>query len=109
MKSKVLQKLIRFIETDNITYDSDFYQMIQEICKDQVAFQCYTEAFEMVLVKPGKVRRLRCYPPFLLTRYHFCPDRRIRTHRLFGKPALGPSPPFNEILQLNNTGIICDR
>ncbi len=25
--------------------------------------------------------------------YHYLPDRRINTERLFGKPALGPSPP----------------
>ena len=48
----------------------------------------------VAILPPSRSILLWSYPPTDEEDYEFSPDRRIRTHKLFGKPALGPSPPF---------------
>lgn len=54
----------------------------------------HEEVYFVALLPPSGSILLWSYPPTDEEDYEFSPDRRTRTHKLFGKPALGPSPPF---------------
>ena len=56
--------------------------------------QFYIKEIVVKVFKPKAARRIWILNELLLNWYVFCPDKRIGTHRLFGKPALGPSPPL---------------
>ena len=51
------------------------------------------------VIHKGHIRVLWGLPAHFRNNYKYCPDVRIKTHRLIGKPSSGPSPPaINQIL-----------
>jgi len=93
MKTKLILKLMSALDTEVKLSDADLLCLIQEPSHALVEVYLQKEDLKMVLINPGKFLQLWSYPPHIIDEYDFCPDQRILTHRLFGKPALGPSPP----------------
>jgi len=59
-----------------------------------ISIQAAFEDFSVKVVLPGPSRHLWEIPRETDKLYVFCPDERIRTHRLLGKPSPGLPPPL---------------
>ena len=81
----------------------------QESFTEFVPVHFYEEVPQLVMVRPRKVMLLWAYPRYIIDEYDFCPDQRILTHRLIGKPALGLSPPCIILKICNNAGFAFSR
>jgi hypothetical protein len=92
-QSGFLMKLRAALEAGITVTDEDLSLVMQESAFEYIPVHFYEEVLQLVVVVPRKIILLWPFPPIRKSKYHFCPDRRIRTHRLLGKPALGPSPP----------------
>jgi len=93
MRTKLIVKLMSTVETESKVSQTDLFCLVNQLNEKLIQVHFYEEVVQLVLINPGKVLLLWSYPPHLIDEYDFCPDQRILTHRLFGKPALGPSPP----------------
>ena len=61
----------------------------------------FAREFELTVIRVKSFRRFWRLPHPLPEPYAYCPDERINTLRLLGKPAQGPSPPSTYLSQLN--------
>jgi hypothetical protein len=102
IRSKLIIRLKLLFEADLSTGSSDLF--IQNTEAGLIPVYFYEEQHQIVAIEPGIAHLLWTHPPEIIDEYEFCPDRRIQTHRLLGKPALGPSPPDNLLNVCNTTG-----
>lgn len=82
---------------------------IREPQNEFITLHFHEEVIQLVLIRTQKVIRLWEFPHYINNDYDYCPDQRIMTHRLIGKPALGPSPPCSYYNHSNNTGFVYNR
>jgi len=100
---------LQVTENDILLSQSDASFLAHEPTLSLVPIHFYEEVLQLVLIRPGKVLLMWNYPFYIIEEYDFCPDQRILTHRLIGKPALGPSPPCYNSIICNNAGFVYSR
>ena len=105
-KSKLIMRLKMLVTQDTGLSETDLYVLVQRADNEIVPLYFQEEVLQLVVLNPGKGRLVWIISPQSIDEYDFCPDRRIQTHRLIGKPALGPSPPQLVITQQNRSGFI---
>lgn len=103
---KKIAKLKMLFAADPFINESDLYVLVQNPSDVFVPMQFHEEVLQLIVISPGTGRLIWTYPPHIIDEYDFCPDRRLQTHRLFGKPALGPSPPDFKQIVWNNAGFV---
>lgn len=81
------------LDSESKVPEAESVWLNQEARFELVEITYQKEATPLVLMLPGRIRLLWILPPQIPGIYDYCPDQRIMTHRLIGKPALGPSPP----------------
>ena len=86
-------ELISVFQHELPATNEDIFFMVNESYTDFIPLHFHEEVVQLAMIKPGKVLLLWPFPQYKVEVYNFCPDQRIMTHRLIGKPALGPSPP----------------
>ena len=90
-------EILTALHNEVLFTEKDHIFMGQESFTEFVPVHFYEEVLQLVMIRPRKVLLLWAYPRYIIDDYNFCPDQRILTHRLIGKPALGLSPPCNKL------------
>lgn len=99
---KIESMLVRFMTfTDSLSNNS-----VSAISKWNISgdIQICIKEIEVKVFQPQVARKIWILIELLGNWYVFCPDKRIGTLRLFGKPALGPSPP---LMIISNAELKC--
>jgi hypothetical protein len=109
IRSNLILNLLSVLEADIPVSEADLFCLVQESSDELVPIHFHEELFQLVLIRPRKVILFWAYPRYIIDEYNFCPDQRIRTHQLFGKPALGPSPPSLQTSTSYNSGFVYSR
>jgi hypothetical protein len=102
-------ELISFLDTNLPLTDDELLHMSEAHYSDLPALYFRETDFVWVLIEPHRFVELWCYPEYNIGEYDFCPDRRIRTHRLFGKPSLGLSPPCIKVNSFFNCSFVINQ
>jgi hypothetical protein len=97
----LLLEILTALNNEVLIAEANHICMVQQSFIEFVPVHFYEEVLQLVMIRPRKVLLLWAYPSYIIDSYDFCPDQRILTHRLLGKPALGLSPP-SYILKICN-------
>ena len=92
-RTKLIARLMAVLDSESKVPEAESVWLNQEARFKLVEITYQKEATPLVLMLPGRIRLLWILPAQIPGNYDYCPDQRIMTHRLIGKPALGPSPP----------------
>lgn len=109
IRSNLILELLSVLVADVPVSEADLFCMVQESNDELIPIYFHEEILQLGLIRPRKVILFWAYPRYITEEYNFCPDLRIRTHRLFGKPALGPSPPLYQLNNSYNHGYVYSR
>jgi len=109
LHSNQLIDLVLSLDNGIFVSDADLFRLMCEAEESMVSIHFYEEILQFVILRPKKIIVLWAIPQNKIDEYDFCPDQRILTHRLIGKPALGLSPPKNMLKICNTTGFVNSR